>query len=143
MTDSSLALTVLRAVISLALVLALLIFCMRVLARRGGFAPTTRTPVDIEVLGRRQLARTSSIQVVRVGGRVLVLGVTETEVSVLTHLSPAEVAADENREGEPTGATVATPALLDALRKQGRGGDLVADVTGRRRGGRHRGGSRV
>lgn len=156
MTDGSLALTVLRAVISLALVLALLIWCMRVLARRGGFTPSARSvPVDVELLGRKQLSRAASVQVVKVAGRVLVLGVTEAQVSVLSHLSPGDVAADEDLEGNATGphaptvstgattgSTVATtPALIDALRRQGGGRDLIADVTGRRRGGRHRGGS--
>lgn len=158
MTDGSLALTVLRAVISLALVLALLIWCMRVLARRGGFTPSARSvPVDVELLGRKQLSRAASVQVVKVAGRVLVLGVTEAQVSVLSHLSPGDVAADEDLEGNATGphahaptvstgattgSTVATTAaLIDALRRQGGGRDLIADVTGRRRGGRHRGGS--
>ncbi|GMA41045.1 flagellar biosynthetic protein FliO [Mobilicoccus caccae] len=148
MTDGSLALTLLRAVISLALVLGLLVLCMRVLARRGGFAPSSRvTPVDIDVLGRKQLSRGSSVQVVRVGRRVLVLGVTDSRVSVLTHLSAGEVPADGNAETEDSvtqdGPRPASVGLLDALRRQGRTGRLIADATGAGRGGRHRGGSRV
>ncbi|WP_052466519.1 FliO/MopB family protein [Mobilicoccus massiliensis] len=147
MTDGSLALTLLRAVISLALVLGLLIACMRLLARRGGFSTSARVGVDVETLGRRQLSRGASVHVVRVGSKILVLGVTDSEVSNLGELSGDDVRADEETtEVDGTVGRVPTAApttLLEALRRQGQVGRLVADVTGRGRGGRHRGGSRV
>ncbi|GAB48148.1 flagellar biosynthetic protein FliO [Mobilicoccus pelagius] len=142
MNDSSLAFSLARAAISLALVLGLLVLCLRTLARRGGFTAPTRASVDLEVLGRRQLSRAASVQVVRVGEDLLVLGVTDSHVSTLHHLSTGDLPADEE-EGEPTTSpsTGTTPsATIDALRRQGRLGRLVADATGTRsRSGRHRG----
>lgn len=147
MSDGSLALTLVRAVISLALVLGLLVVCLRVMARRGGFAPAARqATVPVDVVGRRQLGRGSSVQVVRVGRQTLVLGVTDAEVSVLTHLSADDVSADESDEvesGSPAGSGI---TLFEAVRGQGRVGALAAGLPGmgdRSRGGRHRGGSRV
>lgn len=68
-----------RLLLSLALVLAVMWFiAMRVrkpLARRN-------TQI-IDVLGRQQLSRASSVTLVRVNDRALILGVTETQVSVL------------------------------------------------------------
>ena len=140
MTDGSLALTLLRAAVSLAVVLGLLVLCLRVLARRSGYTAPGRTAVDVEVLGRRQLSRSASVQVVRVGDDVLVLGVTDAHISTLHRLSGEDVAADEGEGPAPTGRdTPANPILADALRRQGAIGRLVADAAGRGgRRGRHR-----
>lgn len=142
MSDSSLALTLVRAVVSLLLVLGLLVLCLRMLAKRGGFAGPTRPSVDVEIVGRRQLSRNASVQVVRVGEDVLVLGVTDSHISTLHHLSAGALSADEGEEAEvPLPAETTPPTIVEALRRQGQLGRLVVDVAGGRgRGGRHRGG---
>lgn len=143
MTDGSPALTILRAVISLGLVLALLVFAMRILARRGGVTPLPRTRrVMPEVLGRRALGRRSSLQVVQVADQVLVLGVTDDHISVLTHLSPEVIGADEETNGGGAAEAVAATDLVAVLRRQGGAASRLTGL-GARRGGRHRGGSRV
>jgi flagellar protein FliO/FliZ len=43
------------------------------------------------VLGRVTLGRNASVTVVRVGGRALVLGVSEQQVTLLTETDPAEL----------------------------------------------------
>lgn len=151
MSDDSLAWTLVRAGISLVLVLGLLVLCLRLLAKRGGFTGPTHARVEVEVLGRRQLTRTGSVQVVRVGEEVLVLGVTDAEISTLHHLSPEELAADEGEETDtPPPAMTTPPTFVEALRRQGHLGRLVAETAaagrvdaaaGRGRRGRHRGGS--
>lgn len=90
MSPGEFAALALRMVISLALVLGLLVWLARHAARRGlGGAATTG--YDIEVLARRQLSRSASVQVVRVGDRTLVLGVGDSGVRVLTQVPTAEV----------------------------------------------------
>ena len=140
MSDTSLALTVARAALSLVLVLALLVLCLRVLAKRGGFSGPARAGVDVEVLGRRQLSKSASVQVVRVGEEVLVLGVTDSQISTLHHLSGEDLPADEEEGDAPAPAT--PPSFVEALRAQGHVGRLVAGAAtgaGRARGGRRRG----
>lgn len=60
----------------------------RPLTRRGG--------ATVAVLARQQLGRSASLAVVRVADRTLVLGVTDTQVNLLTEADPAAfVAAEE------------------------------------------------
>ncbi|MDO5628652.1 MAG: flagellar biosynthetic protein FliO [Mobilicoccus sp.] len=140
MTEGSLTLTILRAVFSLALVLGLIVLCFRILARRTGITPTGRGPAPVlDVLARRQLSRTSSVQIVRVGERVIVLGVTDSNISVLTHLSTTDVPADEDEDG-PQDAPTITTADLAGFTRRGRFDRFAA---GTRRAGRHRGGPRT
>jgi flagellar protein FliO/FliZ len=47
----------------------------------------------MEVIARHGLSRNSSVAVVRLGERALVLGVTEHQVSLLTEIDPAELEA--------------------------------------------------
>jgi flagellar protein FliO/FliZ len=85
--DASLAGLALRMVAALAVVVALLGFAAR-FARRSGLAgPRQPAPwAKVEVLSRSVLSRSSSVAVVRVAGRVLVLGVTDQSVEILTEL---------------------------------------------------------
>ncbi len=79
--------SVVRLVFSLAAVIGLLLLLARVSARRfrgSGDAP-------VHVLHRQPLSRTTSVAVVTVGQRVLVLGATEHRVSVLAELDPEEL----------------------------------------------------
>lgn len=77
-----------RLVVSLAAVVGLLLLLTRWGSRRfRGSAGQL-----IQVVHRQSLSRTSSICVVTVGGRVLVLGSTEQNMQVLAELDPQELA---------------------------------------------------
>jgi flagellar biogenesis protein FliO len=96
MSDGSVVLAVLRLLVSLGAVLALLVVLARYAAKRGlGGARTGRGTVSVDVLSRRSLGKSSSVQVVQVGSRVMVLGVTERAVNVLTELDDSELAQPE------------------------------------------------
>jgi flagellar biogenesis protein FliO len=93
MVDGSIVGTLVRLVVSLAVVLLLLVFLARYLNHRqpgGGRAvgrPGRRKPLaDVEVLSRHGLSRGSSLAVVRAGALLLLVGVTETSVTVLREL---------------------------------------------------------
>jgi flagellar protein FliO/FliZ len=74
---------VLRVGVSLAVVLGLLALAARAASRRGlGNAPG-RTAAKVEVLARQGLGRNTSVVIVRAAERALVLGVTESTVSLL------------------------------------------------------------
>ena len=104
MQDASVVELLGRLAVSLGIVFALMAVAGKVLRKRGlGTRGTTATS-RIEVLARQGLGRTSSVQLVRVGGRTLVLGVTETNVSVLGEADPllleAELALEQAVEPE-------------------------------------------
>jgi flagellar protein FliO/FliZ len=93
MVDGSLAGTLLRLVVSLAVVLVLLVLLARYLGHRqlgtgaGRGRPTRRRPVaPVEVVSRHGLSRGSSLAVVRACGQLLLIGVTESSVTVLREL---------------------------------------------------------
>lgn len=80
----------LRLVASLAVVVGLLLLLARFGARRF----SGRAGAMVHVVHRQALSRTSSVTVVTVGSRVLVLGTTEQQISVLTELDPEELSLD-------------------------------------------------
>lgn len=84
-----------RLAVSLAVVFGLMVLAGR-LVRRRGLAPGSagRPSSRIEVLARQGLGRSSSVQLVRVGGRTLVLGVTDAAVSVLAEADPLLLEAE-------------------------------------------------
>ena len=88
---------VVRLAFSLAVVLGLLTLLARVSAKR--FRGATDAP--IRVVHRQALSRGSAVAVVSVGSRVLVVGTTEQQVSLLTELDPAEL--EEPGAGPDTG----------------------------------------
>ncbi|MGY1708627.1 FliO/MopB family protein [Geodermatophilus sp. SYSU D00758] len=73
---------VIRLVLSLAFIGAVLWFAARV-ARRRGLGQGSGL---IEVVARQRMGRTSSLSVVRVAGRVLVVGSTEEQVTLLAEV---------------------------------------------------------
>lgn len=79
----------LRLVFSLAVVLGLLLL----LARLGSRRFKGQRGAIVRVLHRQPLTRTTSVSVVSVGSRILVLGTTEHQVRVLTELDPHELDA--------------------------------------------------
>ena len=117
MEDLSVVTMLGRLLVSLAVVLALMAVAARFARRRGlgssGTSPSTR----IEVLARQGLGRSSSVQLVRVAGRTLVLGVTDTSVQVLGEADALLLAAEQALTPAPTDAQ-AKPgwaALVEAL----------------------------
>ena len=97
MEDVSVVSLVLRVVVSLGVVLAVMAGAAAVL-KRGGFGGAGaggmgrgRAKHSVEVLGRVTLGRNASVTVVRVGGRALVLGVSDQHVTLLTETDPAEL----------------------------------------------------
>lgn len=93
---------VVRLVFSLAVVLGLLLLCVRMAGKRF----TSKNDALVQVVHRQALSRSATVSVVNVGGRVLVLGTTEQEVRLLTELDPAALGEDE----------VAAPIELAAVR---------------------------
>jgi len=96
--DTSLVTLLVRVVVSLGVVLAIMAGTAAVLRRSGlvGTVPaarrgTRRRGAPVEVIARHGLSRASSLAVVRLGGRALVLGVTEHQVTLLTEVDPAEL----------------------------------------------------
>jgi flagellar biosynthetic protein FliO len=79
----------LRVGVAMAVVVAVMWVAARLLQRRVGPSARGGQPPQVEVLARRGLSRNSSVAVVRVGGRTLILGVTDAQVSLL-----AETGAD-------------------------------------------------
>jgi flagellar protein FliO/FliZ len=95
--DTSLVALVVRVAVSLGVVLAVMAGAAAVLRRSGvvgtavsGRRGTRRNP-PVEIIARHGLSRGASITVVRLGGRGLVLGVTEHKVSLLTEIEAAEL----------------------------------------------------
>jgi flagellar protein FliO/FliZ len=86
-----LALTV-RLIASLAVVIGL----MLLLARLAGHRMRGSNGSLVRVLHRQPLTRAAGVSVVTVGGRVLVLGTTEQQVSLLAELDPFEMGLDED-----------------------------------------------
>src|SRR5688500_20149311 len=72
-----------RLLVAMAVVLGLMYFAARALKNRGIAGPRRGRPVPIELLARQGLGRTASVALVRTSGKVLVLGVTEMNVSLL------------------------------------------------------------
>ena len=84
-----------RLLVSLVVVFGLMALAARAVRRRGLTGSGTSATTRIEVLARQGLGRTSSVQLVRVAGRTLVLGVTEQSVQVLGEADPLLLAAEQ------------------------------------------------
>ncbi|MGZ4536606.1 MAG: FliO/MopB family protein [Nocardioidaceae bacterium] len=114
---------VVRVTLSLAAVLALFWLVARGASRR--MAGASRGVVRVR--GRQALSRTSSVAVVEVGDRVLVLGVSDGGVRLLTELDPEEVAdpaaAEDARPDPATRPSAVTGSPLS--------GSLLAPATWR------------
>jgi flagellar protein FliO/FliZ len=104
---------VLRVVFSLAAVLGLMFFLARIASRRMGGSNAS----VVRLVGRQSLGRTSSVAVVAVGGRTLVLGVTEAGVRLLTELEADEV---EWPAPASQGVPADDPSTATSLPAQGR-----------------------
>ncbi|WP_114422473.1 flagellar biosynthetic protein FliO [Nocardioides houyundeii] len=108
----------LRLVCSLAVVVGLLL----VLAKIGQRRFRGNTNALVQVVHRQALSRTSSVAVVTVGSRVLVLGTTEQQIRVLAELDPEELldheaalALTEEPPRVSDSTSVPTPAAAPAV----------------------------
>jgi flagellar protein FliO/FliZ len=90
---------IIRLVLCLAFVGGVLLFASRVAQKRGIGGSTG----VIEVVARQRMGRASSVSVLRVAGRVLVVGSTEEQVTLL-----AEVEDDELRTAMAAAAPTRT-----------------------------------
>ena len=88
--DPSIGGLLLRLLGSLAVVVGLLLLIARFAGRR--FRTTNGAP--IQVVHRQALGRGQGVAVVAVGTRVLVLGTTEQQVTLLAEVEPDEVGLD-------------------------------------------------
>lgn len=112
----------LRVIVSLGLVLAVLWFAakgLRSSQRRS------RAGVDVDVLARQPLAQKSSLAVVRLGDRALVLGVTEQRIELLHETALADVLVPDQADVEPevvddgNALVAATPSALGSVPSSG------------------------
>jgi flagellar biogenesis protein FliO len=126
-TDISVVSLFARLLVAMAVVLGLMFLAARALrgktgplgARRGRVAP-------IEVLARQGLGRQASVTLVRSGGKVLLLGVTEASINLLTEVDPDLVDIDGPEADRtalpgdgPVGQTSWTwKAMIDAARER-------------------------
>ncbi len=110
---------VVRLVVSLTIVVGLMLLLAKLSMRRF----QGRGDVLVRVVHRQALSRSSSIAVVTVGSRVLVLGTTEQQVQLLTELDPEEIAdadvtelpvAGPSEQRAVTGSALATPSTYAA-----------------------------
>ncbi|MBO3147875.1 flagellar biosynthetic protein FliO, partial [Dermatophilus congolensis] len=124
-----------RTILSLGAVLALLVLFMRWLEKTSNTRRArSTTTIATEVLNRTPLTKNASMHIVRVGGQVLVLGVTDTRVSVLTDLGPNDLTSDDdNDNASPQHATIHP---LIGRRHHEAATRIIAAVTART--GRHR-----
>jgi flagellar protein FliO/FliZ len=84
-----------RVVLSLVVVLVLLWVAARALRKNQR---RTMRGIEVDVLARQPLAQRSSLAVVQVGDRALVLGVTESRVELLTETSLAALVTASDAE---------------------------------------------
>ena len=112
MTGSSFLL-LLRLGLSLAVVLGLVWAAAKVLRSRG--AMSLRPPGShLEVLERRPVGKSASVALVRVGGRAVLLGVTESRVQMLQECPELDLATGDVDDVVQLGVvTSATHASLD------------------------------
>lgn len=116
-----------RLLVTLALVVGVMLFAVKIARRRRGLSPRTAIgQSQIELVARRGLGRSSSIAVVKFGGRHLVVGVTDAAVSVLANIDDAALGDPRQVSGEleatrtslsrGTHPVPTRMALLDAMR---------------------------
>lgn len=115
MDASTTAELMIRMIVGLAVVLGLLVVGTRVARGRVG----RTTTVDIKICGRQVLSKASSIAVVRVGGRHLLLGVNDSSISLLAEgddlvSSPVSTSPEPVLPAAPTPTPTAdSPATID------------------------------
>lgn len=119
----------LRLIFSLAVVIGLLLLALRFTGKRLSGGPDAL----VQVVHRLPLGRTSSLTVVTIGSRVLVLGATEQNVTLLTELDPEEIVSPEAVEAalaDGTAPKTSGPTLQVARTTSGPlSGSLLSPTT--------------
>lgn len=130
-----------RLIASLAVVVGLLLL----LARFAGRRYAGRAGAPVQVVHRQQLSRSSAIAVVSVGSRLLVIGTTDQQVSLLTELDPEDLpeAAVAGDPHDPSELVLLPASQVDAEDADGADLEAADGLTDRlpplpRRGGAHR-----
>jgi flagellar protein FliO/FliZ len=125
---------IIRLVFSLAFIAAVLAFASRLAKKRGLGAGNGL----IEVVARQRMGRASSVSVLRVAGRVLVVGSTDEQVTLLAEVEEEEVqtALAASPRAVALAAAAApdgsTPAPRTASAARGSSGPLAGSVLDRR-----------
>ena len=115
-----------RLLVAMAVVLGLMFLAARALKNRGIAGPRRGRPIPIELLARQGVGRTASVALVRTSGKVLVLGVTEANVSLLAEVDPDTIDLDGPEadwtappgSGPVAGSSWTWKAMLDAAREK-------------------------
>ncbi|MGY5884504.1 FliO/MopB family protein [Modestobacter lacusdianchii] len=132
---------IIRLVLCLGFIAAVLLFASRLAAKRG-LGGTTGV---IEVVARQRMGRASSVSVLRVAGRVLVVGSTEEQVTLLAEVEddelqtalaaaqvrPSATGAAGDLDGVPTPrlpARVGSPALAGSVLDRGTWTSVVQEL---------------
>ncbi len=113
---------IVRLVLSLAFVAAVLWFAAR-LARKRGLGSSGGL---VEVVAHQRMGRASTVNVLRIGDRVLVVGATEQQVTLLAELDGEAVEATL-AERATAGAGARPLAALPAAPSSGRLAGSVLD----------------
>jgi flagellar protein FliO/FliZ len=121
---------IVRLVFSLGFIAAVLFFGARLAQKRGLGAGNGL----IEVVARQRMGRASSVSVLRVAGRVLVVGSTDEQVTLLAEVEEEEVQAAlaaAPQTATPDGADGAVPGPRAALGGRRGSGALAGSVLDR------------
>ena len=118
----------LRVAVSLVVVLGLLTLAARAAGKRGLGNVPGRAAARIEIVARQGIGRNSSVVIVRAAERALVLGVTETSISLLVDadVDVLDVRAEEHdgdapgmaRPDGPLARPPAWKATLEQMRER-------------------------
>ncbi|TQN37504.1 flagellar protein FliO/FliZ [Blastococcus colisei] len=102
---------IIRLVLSLAFIAAVLLFAARVAKKRG----LGQGNGLIEVVARQRMGRTSTVNVVRIGDVVLVVGATEEQVTLLAEVDSdtVDAALRERRVPVVVGAAEDATQVMD------------------------------
>jgi flagellar protein FliO/FliZ len=119
MSDTSIAGLAVRLVGSLAVVVGLLFLLARLANKRF----KSSTGATVQVVSRQALSRGAAISVVTVGPRVLVVGTTEQQVTLLAELDPDELLVEDEVTEVAEASDVPTP-----LRAPSHRADVPVDV---------------
>lgn len=114
MSDTSVVGLGIRLIGSLGIVVGLLFLLARFANKRF----KSSTGATVQVVARQSLTRSSGVAVLAVGSRVLLVGTTDQQVSLLAELDPEELLADEpidvplppQSSGSPLAGSLLSPA---------------------------------
>jgi flagellar biogenesis protein FliO len=102
-----------RLIISMGVVMAVMVLAAKVMRNRNfGGMRRPGSPASIEVLARQPFGKGASVAVVRAGGKELVIGVTESSVTVLAEADPKALADNTPESSEPAGHWTAQGGAL-------------------------------